>query len=365
MKMTERIEAYLNGEMSGEELAAFEALRKTDPALDQEIVSHQAFLNTLQEYGSRHKLISEMNAIHEGLNIDAIKSDVIPTSTIIRILWNKYRMNAAVAASVAILAVFATLFSTGFFSRTNALNSGYNALRREMKEVDRKIQRSKNEVIRDIKSGSVKKGPAKVSQYAGTGFALTTSGYIVTNNHVVEGADSVYVQSINGESYKVKTVYKDPKYDIAILQITDDSFSSLKSLPYTFKKSSSNLGEFVYTIGFPRDNYVLGNGYVSSETGFEGDTIQYQIDIPVNGGNSGGPLLDSKGNIIGVISGKQDNADGASFAIKSKYLLKVIDDMPYKDKKELTLNKKNLLSGLSRTDQIDKVRDCVFMVKVY
>ncbi|WP_207427350.1 S1C family serine protease [Pedobacter sp. SYSU D00535] len=366
MKMTERIEAYLRGEMTAEEKTAFEELRASDPVLDQEVVVHKPFLETLHEFGEKKRLLSEMNAIHEQLDVAAIREEVIPKSTIIRTLWTKYRMNAAVAASVAVVAVFATLLTTGYFAKTNSIASGYNALRREMsKEVDRKIQRSKNELMKDINAGSARKGPAAPSTYTGTGFALTASGYIVTNNHVIDGADSIYIQDKNGNSYKAKKVYGHPQYDIAVLQVVDLNFSPLRSLPYTFKKQSSRLGENVFTLGYPREDVVLGTGYVSSNTGYKGDTVQYQIDISVNGGNSGSPLLDNKGNVIGIISGKQDNADGASFAVKSKYLLEVLEDLPEEVRSGISSNKKSSLAGLSRADQIEKIQDYVFVVKVY
>lgn len=365
MKMTDQIEAYLRGEMTEREKAEFEKLRATDPLLDQQVVAHQTFIEQLKDYGNKHTLISEMNAIHETLDMQAIKDEVLPKSLIVRKLWDKYRMNAAVAASVALLAVFSTLFSTGYFSKRNALVSGYNALRREMsKEVDRKIQRSKKELMQNIKAHSMQ-GPVNPGEFSGTGFALTASGYIVTNNHVIVDADSIYVQDNNGNSYKARKVYAQPQYDIAVLQIIDKNFASLKSLPYTFKKSAADLGENVYTLGFPREELVLGTGYVSSRTGYKGDTVQYQIDIPVNSGNSGSPLLDTKGNVLGIISGKENNVDGASFAVRSKYLIEVLNDAPEDIKINLELNKKNSLSGLSRKDQIKKIQDYVFMVKVY
>jgi len=186
MKITEQIEAYLRGEMTEKERAEFEELRANDPLIDQQVVAHQTFIEQLKDYGTRHMLLSEMNAIHETLDIPAIKDEVVPKSFVIRKLWNKYRMNAAVAASVALLAVFGTLTSTGYFSKRNALVSGYNALRREMsKEVDRKIQRSKKELMQNIKAHSMQ-GPVSPGEFSGTGFALTSSGYIVTNNHVIE-----------------------------------------------------------------------------------------------------------------------------------------------------------------------------------
>ena len=111
---------------------------------------------------------------------------------------------------------------------------------------------------------------------------------------------------------------------------------------------------------------MYGKGYLSAKTGFAGDTVSYQISIPVNPGNSGGPLLDSKGNVIGIISGKQTRTDGAAFAIKTNYLLKSLEAIPEADlDRNLSLNAKNSISSLNRKEQLKKIQDYVFMVRVY
>ncbi len=365
MELTEQIELYLKGKMTTEELRDFEALRVSDPLLDQKVVAHENFLNQIKEYGEHRKLVSEMNAIHERLDVASLRTEVMPLSALVRILWAKYRINAAVAASVAVLAVFATLFSTGFFAKTSAIHSDNIALRREMsREINNKVQRSKNEILKNIKASS--KIPADPAMFGGTGFALTTDGYVITNYHVVRDADSVYIQNTDGDLYKAVTIYSYPAYDIAVLKVTDPGFKSLKPLPYGFKRSIADLGEDVFTYGFPKDDPVYTKGYLSSKTGHSGDTTEYQVDISVNPGSSGGPLLDSKGNIIGVIKGKSSNTDGASFAIKSGYLLEAIESIPKESlDKKLILNSKNTLANLSRKDQIKKIQNYIYMVKVY
>ena len=356
-----QIDAYLRGELSPEEHAQFEILRKENQAIDHKVVEHQNFVNQLEEFNDRKKLVARMNAIHDTIDVNGLVADELPSSVKVKRLWNKYRINSAIAASVALITVFATLLSTGYFSKLDS--SDYvEYLGRKIE----KLQISQNAIISDLSNSKRPKGPVSSAQYGGTGFALTQNGYLITNSHVIKGADSIYVQNAAGDSYKVKVIYEDSKYDIAILHITDPGFTSLGNLPYTFKKKVSDLGEDVYTLGFPRDEQVLNKGYVSSLTGYKGDTVTYQVDIPVNFGNSGGPLLDNKGNIVGIINAKQKRADGASFAVKSKYLIQALDSIPKASLEEdLVLNTKNSLKGLSRTDQIKKLEDYVFMVKVY
>ena len=359
IELTNQIDAYLRGELTESELIDFENKRIKDPAFDIKVVEHHNFLNHLSDYANRLKLTSEMNVIHESLDIFTLKNEVAPDAHIIKRLWKKYRVNTAIAASVALIAVCGTLLSTGYFSKS--ISTNVSLLRREINS----IKKSQNALIKDI-NDKPSKGPVNPGQFGGTGFALSSNGYVVTNYHVVQGADSVYVQNSDGEAFKAKMIYIDPAYDLAVLQIIDPAFKDLDVLPYSFKKSASDVGEDVFTIGFPRDDQVYGKGYVSAKNGYAGDTVAYQVSIPVNPGNSGGPLLDNRGNVIGIINGKQTMVDGAAFAIKSTYILKSIDAIPQDSLDEkLTLSKRNNLSGLSRKEQFKKLEPFIYMVKVY
>jgi len=357
LELINQIEAYIRGELSQEERAAFEKLRREDAAVDQLVVEHQEWMNLMAAYGERQRLQHAMDLIHEQIDVHALKNELMPASVKVLQLWKKVRLQVAVAASVAIIAVLSTLIFSGHLAENL---SGYSALRREINN----IKRSQSDLAKNITKKS--KGPVNPGEFGGTAFALSSNGYMVTNYHVIKDADSLYIQNAAGDSYKVKTVYVEPEYDIAVLQIVDPEFVSLGKLPYTFKKSSSDLGEDVFTLGYPRDEPVYGKGYLSSRTGFDGDTVAYQVSIPVNPGNSGGPLLDSKGNVIGIISGKQTRTDGAAFAVKSNYLLQTLKEIPQKElERDLAINKKNTLAKLNRTEQIKKMQDYVFMVRVY
>jgi S1-C subfamily serine protease len=359
IELTNQIDAYLRGELNESELTEFEKKRVADPSFDMKVVEHQNLVNHLSDYSDRLKLSSEMNVIHESLDIYALKREVAPEAPLINRLWRKYRINTAIAATVALLAVSGTLLSTGYFSKS--ISTNVSLLRREINS----IKKSQNALIKNI-NDKPSRGPANPGQFGGTGFALSSNGYIVTNYHVIKGADSLYVQNSEGEAYKAKMIYIDPTYDLAVLQVTDPTFKNLDVLPYAFKKSTSDVGEDVFTIGFPRDDQVYGKGYVSSKNGYAGDTVAYQVSIPVNPGNSGGPLLDIRGNVIGIINGKQTLVDGAAFAIKSTYILKSIEAIPQDSLDEkLIISKRNSLSGLSRQDQFKKLEPFIYMVKVY
>jgi hypothetical protein len=203
---------------------------------------------------------------------------------------------------------------------------------------------------------------------SGTGFALTSNGYIVTNYHVIDGATSITVKGVNGNfstSYKAKIVVSDKNNDLAIIQIEDNSFTNISKIPFTIKSTSSDVGENVFVLGYPLrasmgDEIKLTNGIISSKTGFQGDITSYQISAPVQPGNSGGPLFDKFGNLIGVINAKHTGAENVSYAIKVSYLKNVIDLLPTTP----TLSNTNTLTNLSLSDQVKLLNKFVYIIEI-
>ncbi len=350
---------YMRGELSKEDQIAFEEYCKEHPEAAVLLEEHTTFLTLWKDTEERKAF--QLSLVKEGKNVKSNAS--LFSSQKILSLWSRLQINAAVAAAVALVSVFSTLWLTGYFTNIKKATTDYSALRREMISVKRNVN-EQNKVIQDINSNKTKN--TTPIHFGATGFMLTKDGYVVTNNHVINGADSVHLQNSKGQSFRAKIVYSDAIKDLAILHIDDTSFKPLKNVPYTFKKQKSELGEDIYTIGFPRDEAVYGQGYLSSHTGYVGDTIAYQISIPVNPGNSGGPVLDNQGNIIGIISGKQKGIDGAAFAIKTKELIETLNRIPADSLKgNIVLNNKNMLANLPRTEQIKRLQDYIYIVKVF
>jgi len=203
---------------------------------------------------------------------------------------------------------------------------------------------------------------------SGTGFFIDRNGYIATNFHVIESSKEIQI-SLNGKSYNSDLVISDEQNDLAILKINDKSFVPLQTLNYNFKSETSDVGTSVIAMGFPLTS-ILGeeikvtNGIISSKTGMKGDITSYQISVPIQPGNSGGPLFDNDGNLIGITSSginrKLDLTENVNYAIKTKYLKLLIEEMS--DKIELpnsTFNKTTLL-----TDKIKSFEKGVVFIKV-
>jgi len=206
------------------------------------------------------------------------------------------------------------------------------------------------------------------SASSGTGYAISSDGYIVTNNHVTNGATSIKVRGANGDfskTYSAKIIIEDKNNDLSIIKIEDPSFNSLGTIPYVIANRASDVGTSVFVLGYPLratmgDEVKLTNGIISSKSGFQGDVTSYQITAPVQPGNSGGPLFEDKGNIIGIINAKHTGAENASYAIKASYLLNLIDLMPTPPK----LQTISSVTGKPLTEQVKILKKFTYILEI-
>ncbi|QHT69604.1 trypsin-like serine protease [Rhodocytophaga rosea] len=362
MNEYEWIERYAAGQLSEEERSIFEQKLRDNPQLAAELSTHQVLMDSLKLYGNRSQLKKKLDVFHQEMAKDTTSQGRRLNKYSVQVFWKRHLPTMAVAASVAVITVIGTLFTMDYLrSLENRQISFYKELKRELNSI-KVTQRNIASAVPEIQP------EVRPVSYSATGFMVASNGYVVTNYHVINGADSVFIESRMDElcRYKVKEVYSDKLSDISILKITDPDFTSTVRVSYGFKIKEADLGEPVYTLGFPREDMVFGEGSISSKTGFEGDTTAYQISIPVNPGNSGGPLLDEKGNLIGMITGKNTAVEGAAFAIKSKYLLSLIDSIPVDSLPEpVLLSGKNYVKDLKRPEQIKQLQSLIFNVKVY
>ena len=374
-------EAYQHGELAAPARTDLERRLSADPVLAQRYADFTDLTATLSSYGQRLSTRRKLRAIQADLDAEqavrlAADDEVLQTGNPrmpqlhisrteqkLREFWHGHRATMMVAASVAVLAVFTTLLGLEWWkARQQPTQYGYTVLRRDVDRIKR-TQRVMNKAINQIGALPSAVNPGK---FSGTGFALTSDGYIVTSYHVIQGADSLLIEGRDRQRYRAEPVFSDVAHDLAILRIKDRNFNGFGRLPYSFKRGAAELGEKIYTLGYPREDQVYNDGSLSARTGFEGDSAFYQISIPVNPGNSGGPLLDDRGNLIGIISGRQMDVQSAAFATKSSYLMKLVDSLSAMNSVQpYNLPRTNQLAGSSRPQQIRKLQDYVFVVKVY
>ena len=139
------------------------------------------------------------------------------------------------------------------------------------------------------------------TDFSGTGFFVSEDGFIVTNHHVIDGADEITVRDSTGNFSKAITVLRDKANDIAVIKVIGQGFPTLA----IGKSSDVKKGASVFTIGFPnatiqgRESKVT-TGVISSLSGIKGEPNSFQISVPIQPGNSGGPLIDFTGAVIGL-----------------------------------------------------------------
>ena len=171
----------------------------------------------------------------------------------------------------------------------------------------------------------------------GTGFLITRNGYLVTNHHVVKDCGKVRVRTAVG-LLDAEVVRVDAASDLALLKVT----GTFDALPIVSSRTA-RLGATVATVGFPNIGLQgfepkLSKGDISSLSGIQDDVRYFQISVPVQPGNSGGPLFDERGNVVGVVTSQLSQkaalessgalAQSVNYAVKSSYLLSFLEAVP-------------------------------------
>ena len=372
IKILEAVERYISGLMSPDERVYFEQLRKTNPEIDQMVVEHTYFLQQMNRFDEVKNFKTILNDTHIHLGEKGlIRAPRLKGKAKVVYLYNRYKRVAAIAASIA--GITALTISALVWSLSPGKPAGkeeVQLLNRKFDNINQKFQQiEKQNKALDQKINDVKDQNADAGHFTytsgGTGFMVDAKGYLVTNAHVIKDATHVAVQSSNGSEYVAKVVYSDADKDIAILKITDKNYKPLSSVPYAIKKTSGDLAESIFTLGYPRNDIVYGDGYIASRTGVDGDTLSCQITVPANKGNSGSPILNKRGEVIGILSKKENAVEGAAFALRSKYIIEALNQLQ-KDStyKNIKAPATSTLEGKNRTQQVKTISDYVFMVKV-
>lgn len=356
--LIETVERYLKGEMPEKEKAFFEEIRKNNPAVDQLVVEHTFLYNELDKQANikafKHSLYEVENKLTEEGIIS--KKQLTGKSKVV-FLWKRYKRSIAVAASIAgIVSIVTTAVISTYNNKVDKSKIGY--LIDKLDKTDKKVDELKGTLKY---KQNIQKNPSP--DYRATGFLIDGKGYIVTNAHVVNRLKTIYVENNKGETFSAQSIYTDNSTDLAILKINDNEYKTVYNLPYSINKNNSNLGEQIFTLGFPRNEIVYGEGYVSAKSGNEGDSTAYQVSVSVNPGNSGGPVLNKNGQVIGIITSKNLTADGVVFAAKSKNIYKLLEAFKKTgDTANIKLPTNTGLKGLDREQQVKKMEEFVFMV---
>ncbi len=357
------VERYLKGELNAIEAAEFEQLRKNNPSVDQAVVEHSMFLRKMNDFGQNREFKQRLHDLHNGLLANGTIDETVKEPAKIIQIWRKYKRVTGIAASIACITALVISGLVSYFTPAKHDPASLLMLSKKIEQLQH-AQKVQSNQISEIKS----KVPADAkTANGGTSFLIDAKGYLITNAHVVKDASTIIVFNNKGQEFKAKTAFVDETKDLAFLKIEDEDFKPLASLPYSIRKSNIDLGEQIYTLGFPRDEIVYNEGYLSARTGYNGDTISCQIAVSANPGNSGGPVLNKNGEVVGILSTAQQNAEGVVFAIKSKNIYQALDSLRRTDTAYAKIKAPvtSSVKGMDRVQQIKQIQDCVFMVRSF
>jgi TPR repeat protein len=204
---------------------------------------------------------------------------------------------------------------------------------------------------------------------SGSGAFISADGLVLTAAHVVQGASRIEV--ITAAGTLAATVVKiDATNDVALLKCTGSNFTPLPIAP----SKEARAGATVFTVGFPNIQVQgfdpkLTKGEISSQTGFQDDPREWQISVPIQPGNSGGPLCDENGNLIGIVESTLDPLamakmageipQNVNYAMKSSYILPLLDEVQNLPQPRVAVN------GQKFEDVVDSVRPSTVLILVY
>ncbi len=364
--LIDAVERFVEGNMSEQERIYFEDLRKNNPELDQSVVEHLFFLNELNKFGSTKNFKHSLHEVETKLANEGFvfRKPLAGKAKLVQ-LWGKYKRTVAVAASIAcVVSLFiASLISTV----TNQKNSNIKPLVEKINEQAVKTRQIENKINQLQADATVPvEKPRVSSKFRGTGFLVdVNNNYIVTNAHVAsEGKNQLIIENNKGEQFAADAVYVDVARDLAILKIKDPNFKKLPPVPFVIRRSNAGLGEQVYMLGFPKQEIVYGEGYVSAKNGYQMDTIYCQLNTAANEGSSGSPVINKKGELIGILTSSERNSEGVVYAVKSINIHRAIEAAKkIEANAEIKITSAAALKGLDRESQIKKMEDYVFMIK--
>lgn len=264
-------------------------------------------------------------------------------------------------ATYTILSCGGTGYGSGFDQKGNRVTFTFGMAEAEAQEYiqkERKVASQKPELppIYEPKETRKEKGFS-----TGTGFFVSNDGYLITNYHVIEDSKKITVITIDKRELEARIIKTDPPNDVALLKVDTET----KALPLSGHTLSK--GEEVFTLGYPLIT-VQGQeqkatfGRINSLSGIADDIRFIQIDVPVQPGNSGGPLINMNGYVVGIVTATLDQlktlrASGAlpqnvNYAVKIDYVIPLLNYF-LGDK----LNKRNITTDNKKVTELIKLAE--------
>lgn len=352
----ELAEAYLAGNLTPAQEAELRTRKETDEAFATEFSDSINMINSLNNAGRQKRFREMLGDIHTTQAAKPKRIFNLPPS-----FWR----TSAVAATVALVT---SLINYSIITGSNRNHTAeYSVISNQVKNIAND-QKNLKKIVQDSLINKKPIAPPSDVRRTGTGVALTNDGYFVTAYHVINDGngegDSVYIQANDGVYYKAFVVNYSQESDLVILKVAKKNFQFTRGdVPYTFAAKKAVLGAEVFTVGYPKEDIVYSEGYVSGRKGYKGNDEQYTLELPAGHGQSGSPVIDARGNVLGILTAVGKPQESNTYAVCSDEVLALVEKMPAGNK--LHLPKANKLGRLNREEQVARMENYTFSVKVY
>ncbi len=347
-----------------------------DEILNQESDRKIEFLDKIEYFKSFHQTIirskfkNQLELFLSDKKKTTKKASLTPKWTKLKPIFNI----STLAASLLALVLLSQFYLYTLLDKTNN-NEELIKLSKDI-EFIKKNQWSNNSlpVTTSEKVSKIPKTTTSIS--TGTGIMIDPKGYILTNAHILKGKQAIVINA-NKKEFRANVILKIDSIDLVILKIDDTDYISQKTpFPITIRPIKVKLGEDVFALSnvFGKD-LVFAKGYIGCTSGFNNDTNYYQIDMSAFPGNSGSPVFDKNGSIVGLLSYKQKSIESISYSLKNRQIFHIIkelqnrlksDNNNFSDLPQLKIQlPKNGAFKPELTKQISILEPYIFAVKAY
>jgi serine protease Do len=352
-------DAYISSELSSTEKDDFEKLLAKNQDLKAEFQDYKEFAGEIHDGEQYGLLIEKLEKIHNE-SFSKIKSRPF-------ILRPKFMIPVSIAACLILLVTIIKPFNTGQGDTANESSDDLQELNHEVTAYEESADigyeedstynnyASDTTPILDMALRLTNKSPK------GSCFQISKKGYFITAKHLVRKKRYVKLQQKDKEiAFNAEVIYRDSLLDFAILHCSELNAENLKSVPFRFFKSEPDLGDDVFTLGYPKADIVYTTGVVSSETGFHSDSMSFQISMPSNPGYSGAPLFTQKGDLLGMVIANHSKKQSVTYILKPGI---INDRLIYlKEKHDIDLSSNYTKRFSRKSDMIKRYRTFVFEV---
>ena len=357
----ELAEKKLTNNLTLVEQKLIEEQSSLDPTFKIKLEENVLFLKQLNYLQQRNDFKSQLNYFFNGHKTLKNKKSAL----ILNFLnFNKFRKLKNVAAVLITFLGVASICFILFLLIPQKENKQLEKLGKEIENI-KKYQLAHSNLINEFKS----KLPENAKYLTGgSGFLIDKKGYLITNAHILKGNGAIVVNE-KGQELNAIIYYKNIEKDIAILKINDEDYIAPSILPYKIVRDNVKIGEEVFSLSFPRNNpnLVYTKGYIGAVSGYNDDSLTYQIQINAYQGNSGSPIFNKKGELIGILTSKESQTESIAFAIKTTEIIKCIKNLALDTTKpdKINIPNKNTLDRIGLQNQILALKNYIYNVKSY